>query len=395
MNHEHRKANGAIAVVSILLVCGFAALADTTEGDYYDDYAPEEIVEMMSKFGYFYDGDLLMSTHIEAHASTVGASEGDTMTLYIDSKGTWYEAVQFEYFTLDGKLTLQARWGADGHMFQGDRDGVLYLNVAFEDRFGGLEIREDWTEMQQFWGYSGEFSFHYSIYSASYPTYESIRLETSYPTDVTYSGTTALYAPKTLHPDSMSLGGSSVNEVLDTFPAGETRALSTSDIDVPSPDGYVIVGYSTYPGGYAVYGNNEVVEVPVGKSLMVFPVFAAASTVTFVSDGSVHATAQVVVGETVPVPEEPVMDGHAFTGWYLDEGCTEAFDFGTAITSDLTLYAGWSEVPDGSGGITGGTEDTGSDGADSTEEPEDRALWPWLLLILIIVVIVIAAIVLR
>lgn len=38
---------------------------------------------------------------------------------------------------------------------------------------------------------------------------------------------------------------------------------------------------------------------------------------------------------------EPVADGYSFGGWYTEAACQNAFDFETAITKDMTLYAKW------------------------------------------------------
>ncbi|MDR2903853.1 MAG: InlB B-repeat-containing protein, partial [Clostridiales bacterium] len=43
----------------------------------------------------------------------------------------------------------------------------------------------------------------------------------------------------------------------------------------------------------------------------------------------------------------PVKEGFEFAGWFTDAELTEAFDFDTAITSDLTLYAKFVELPEG------------------------------------------------
>ncbi|MGN0424125.1 MAG: InlB B-repeat-containing protein, partial [Acetatifactor sp.] len=34
-------------------------------------------------------------------------------------------------------------------------------------------------------------------------------------------------------------------------------------------------------------------------------------------------------------------EGYTFTGWYEDETCTKSYDFYTAVTENLTIYAGW------------------------------------------------------
>ena len=41
-------------------------------------------------------------------------------------------------------------------------------------------------------------------------------------------------------------------------------------------------------------------------------------------------------------PTVPANNDYEFVGWYTDKGYTQAFDFSTHITSDLTLYAKWS-----------------------------------------------------
>ncbi len=46
--------------------------------------------------------------------------------------------------------------------------------------------------------------------------------------------------------------------------------------------------------------------------------------------------------DTSVTPAEPVSDDYEFVGWYTDKDYTQAFDFSTPITSDLTLYAKWT-----------------------------------------------------
>ena len=65
--------------------------------------------------------------------------------------------------------------------------------------------------------------------------------------------------------------------------------------------------------------------------------------VTFNSMGGSDVEAVVVAdGQTVAQPEAPVMEGYTFAGWYTDENCTTAYDFDTAVTADITLYAKWT-----------------------------------------------------
>ena len=41
----------------------------------------------------------------------------------------------------------------------------------------------------------------------------------------------------------------------------------------------------------------------------------------------------------------PTRYGYIFTGWYKDAACTNKYDFTGEITSDMTLYAGWYDMP--------------------------------------------------
>ena len=64
--------------------------------------------------------------------------------------------------------------------------------------------------------------------------------------------------------------------------------------------------------------------------------------VTFDPNGGtpVPLAQEVEYGHTATKPVEPTLKGYTFVGWYLD-GEEEPFDFGTTITSDITLTAKW------------------------------------------------------
>lgn len=62
---------------------------------------------------------------------------------------------------------------------------------------------------------------------------------------------------------------------------------------------------------------------------------------------------------SVTKPADPTREGYTFAGWYTDAACTKAYDFATAVTSDLTLYAKWTKNEASSPGIdnAGGKKD--------------------------------------
>ncbi len=52
-------------------------------------------------------------------------------------------------------------------------------------------------------------------------------------------------------------------------------------------------------------------------------------------------TETVANGYNVTVPTAPTKDGKSFNGWYKDAALTEAYDFGSIVSGDLSIYAKW------------------------------------------------------
>ena len=89
--------------------------------------------------------------------------------------------------------------------------------------------------------------------------------------------------------------------------------------------------------GYVL--DSEVIPVTGGGDV------AEKYTVTFdTNGGSAIASAEVDEGGKVTRPTDPTYDGYVFDGWYADEDLTTPFDFeNTTVTSDITIYAKWTE----------------------------------------------------
>lgn len=69
-------------------------------------------------------------------------------------------------------------------------------------------------------------------------------------------------------------------------------------------------------------------------------------TVTFNSNGGTEIEEQnIAYNGQVEIPEDPEKEGYIFENWYKDEALTEVFDFDTLITSEITLYAKYIELP--------------------------------------------------
>ena len=113
--------------------------------------------------------------------------------------------------------------------------------------------------------------------------------------------------------------------------------------DAPVKDGYTFTGWYTDAGCETAYDFASLVSgnltLYAGWEQAVVPV--TEWTVTFMSNGTTYKTLTVENDQSVSKPSNPTRPGYTFTGWYQDNACTIPYRFGTAVTSDLTLYAGW------------------------------------------------------
>lgn len=76
-------------------------------------------------------------------------------------------------------------------------------------------------------------------------------------------------------------------------------------------------------------------------------------TVTFdynYSNKGTYTTVSVEDGSKVEKPSNPTRSSYSFSGWYTKASGGSKFDFDTAVTADLTLYARWSYNGGGGGG---------------------------------------------
>jgi uncharacterized repeat protein (TIGR02543 family) len=60
--------------------------------------------------------------------------------------------------------------------------------------------------------------------------------------------------------------------------------------------------------------------------------------------GSAVASQSVVKGGKAIKPANPSRSGYTFTGWTSDKAGSKPYDFNTAVTANLTLYAQWKAV---------------------------------------------------
>ena len=71
----------------------------------------------------------------------------------------------------------------------------------------------------------------------------------------------------------------------------------------------------------------------------------ATYTVTFDSQGGSAVSDQTVTeGQTITEPAAPTRDGYTFKGWFTEASGGSQWNFSTAVTENMTLYAQWTAV---------------------------------------------------
>ena len=108
----------------------------------------------------------------------------------------------------------------------------------------------------------------------------------------------------------------------------------------------VLSGVDNHDGTYSVVPFGTATRAMAAKVFVVLsgsPAAAKASyTVTFNSNGGSAVKAQTVKnGAKASKPADPAKSGYLFKGWYSDKSLTKAYDFNSAVRSNLTLYAKW------------------------------------------------------
>ncbi|MCL2143853.1 MAG: InlB B-repeat-containing protein, partial [Methanomassiliicoccaceae archaeon] len=114
----------------------------------------------------------------------------------------------------------------------------------------------------------------------------------------------------------------------------------------PEKAGYLFAGWHSDPGATVMFSFAS----PIISDTTLYAKWVAAAvvtwSVTFETDGGSAVVSQTVPdGEYAMEPAPPVWDFHTFEGWFSDIALTSLFDFAAPITSDITLYAKWEEVP--------------------------------------------------
>ena len=123
-------------------------------------------------------------------------------------------------------------------------------------------------------------------------------------------------------------------------------------------------------GAFSATGHNNYCDSPIAcdaqgnlyyinDSGTLFKLNAGVKVSFSAGEGSKVDFQTTAANGSVAKPADPTREGYTFGGWYTDAACTKAYDFATAVTSDMTLYAKWTKNEASSSGTSSGTDNAG------------------------------------
>ena len=152
-----------------------------------------------------------------------------------------------------------------------------------------------------------------------------------------------LYAQWTIKQYTVSYNfnrGDSTEPSTETVEHGGTATRPTTD---PARNGYTFTGWFDAASGGSVYNFGTVVTANI-------TLYAQWTINTYTvsynfnrGDNTEPSTETVEHGGTATRPTtDPARNGYTFDGWYTADTGGDAFDFGTVVTANITLYAQWT-----------------------------------------------------
>src|SRR5574344_233083 len=293
-----------------------ATTAGTTSVTATYDAAMPNITTRPTKTGYTFGG---------YYSGTNGSG-----TLYYNADGT-----SATTWKLTDATTLYAKWTANQYTVTLDNQsattaGQGSVTTTYDAAMPNITTRPTKTGYT-FGGYysgtNGSGTLYYNADGTSATTWKLTDATTLYakwtaiPYTITYTlngGTNASVNPTTYNVESNTITLSAPTKTGYTFTGWTTTGITTPTTSVTIAKGST--GDRTYTANWTIN----------------------TYTVTFNANGGSDVASQKVNYEgKATTPTAPTKTGYTFSGWYSDNALTNTYDFSTAVTSDVTLYAKW------------------------------------------------------
>ena len=117
-------------------------------------------------------------------------------------------------------------------------------------------------------------------------------------------------------------------------------------VDIPEPSRYYFKSSATTDGDLADTTLETINANIRSYSIKRVQIYKKTYRVRFDTNGIGAAIGDQVVdsGRKAVKPADPITTGSTFGGWFIDSACTQAYDFNSPVSWDVTLYAKWTRV---------------------------------------------------
>ena len=128
--------------------------------------------------------------------------------------------------------------------------------------------------------------------------------------------------------------------IYSTTSANHGQQFSSVVQPTPEKTGHVLIGWSTEKGSTTAYDSSKAIE----GNLKLYPIWEKGQyKVSFICGEGAENVPQVQAvefeGKATEPEKNPTRAGYAFSHWAESENSENAYDFNTAITKDVKLYA--------------------------------------------------------
>jgi uncharacterized repeat protein (TIGR02543 family) len=270
------------------------------------------------------NGGSAISSQIVAHGSTATQPPNPTKTG--STFGGWYSDAgltsAFVFTTpITADITLFAKWTLNNYTVTFNSNGGSAVNSqSIQYNSTATQPSNPTKAANTFGGWYSDAGLT-NLYSFSTPVTADI----------------TLFAKWTLNNYTVTFNSNGGSAVASQIVAHGSLASQPSN---PTRTG------STFGGWYSDAGLTNAFNfaTPITADITLFAKWTLNNyTVTFNSNGGSAVSNQIVAyGSTATQPANPTKTGNTFGGWYSDAGLTNAFNFATPITADITLFAKWT-----------------------------------------------------
>ena len=301
------------------------------------------------------DGEASKSTHLRVNPVWVTSNTGviterDTGEVVLEVKA---ETVQYA----DGSLGLTV-YMRNASMYTGyyiqqkqynEPDDPNSTSFFYQASSMSYYTSSNWRQFAGMSTYSNARVFYADLYIcddvrsyASIPETDTLTLELRMTTTLMYDYTTEIAY-------DLNGGGGGPTAVTSNSISSETErgtvSMAISNATDMYRERYVFQGWATARDSTTFYQPGQYITVPAGETTTLYAIWKEDTVnVTLMDGDEVYSVLAVPRGDIPVLPSDLTKADNTFVGWFSDEGFNTPWDTSTAVTTNITLYAGW--VPD-------------------------------------------------